>query len=558
MVATEKTKPRVLIVGAGPTGLMMASQLSRFGIPFRIIEKNEGPTTQSRALVIQPRSLEIFEQMGIAERAVKQGRIFQTINYVVNGKLAQRVPLGDFGKGLTQFPFLLILEQSKTEPLLGNFLQQQGHSIEWRTELVSFNQSESGISATLKHNDKEERIETDWLIGADGASSLVRKILGIQFGGETYKESLFVLDCKINWPFKDDEAAIALSKDAFGLFFPMTDGRCRVSGIVTEEYADKDSISFEEVNRDFAKNLKMDVTLSDPQWISLYHAHHRYVAQFRKGRCFLAGDAAHVHSPAGAQGMNTGLQDAYNLAWKLALVIGGRASERLLDTYHEERLPIARKLVRTTDRVFGITVSQNPFIVFWRVHLMPHLVALIPKEKHLLRFAFRLISQIGVHYRDSSLSQNASLGSFPRRAPRPGDRLPFVTFQEEHKVVNIQQKVKGPAFHLLLFPGNESEKEINAVRGFFDEYHDVIQIETIPLTSTTEDLYGVFGVQKGGYYLVRPDMYIASRSNSFSAQDQPAPSLLARTWNRGHTAAGTVDALPDSGTAGRGCGAGSG
>ena len=269
MVTTERTKTQVLIVGAGPTGLMMASQLARFGVHFRLIEKNEGPTTQSRALVIQPRSLEILEQLDIADRAVKQGRIFQIINYVVNGKLAQRVPLGDFGKGLTQFPYLLILEQSKTEPLLANFLQQQGQDIEWRTELVSFTQTDSGVSATLKHHDKEETIKADWLIGADGASSLVRKALSIPFGGETYKESLFVLDCKINWPFKDDEAAIALSQDAFGLFFPMTDGRCRVSGIVSEEYADKDTISFDEVNRDFAKNLKMDLTLSDPQWISL-------------------------------------------------------------------------------------------------------------------------------------------------------------------------------------------------------------------------------------------------------------------------------------------------
>ena len=511
-------KPPVLIVGAGPTGLMMACQLARFDIPFRIIERNEGPTTQSRALVIQPRSLEIFEQMGLADQAVKQGRIFQTINYVVNGKLAQRVPLGTFGEGLTQFPFLLILEQSKTEPLLGNFLEQRDHSIEWGTELVSFTQSDSGISATLKHIDNgDERIETDWLIGADGASSLVRKLLGIPFGGETYKESLFVLDCKINWPFQDDEAAIALSRHAFGLFFPMTDGRCRVSGVVSEEYADKDTISFEEVNRDFAKNLKMDVTLSDPQWISLYHAHHRYVAQFRKGKCFLAGDAAHVHSPAGAQGMNTGLQDAYNLAWKLAWVIRGRAEEKLLDTYHEERLPIARKLVRTTDRLFGITVSQNPLIVFWRVHVMPHLVALIPKEKHLLRFAFRLISQIGIHYRDRSLSRRTSLGSFPGKAPRPGDRLPFLLFQDENKLVNIQAEVKTPAFHLLLFPGNQNEEGANRIRSIFEEQDYGTHVETITLTSGTEELYKDLGMENGGYYLVRPDMYVSYRSNRFSA-----------------------------------------
>ena len=517
-LGVKGNKPPVLIVGAGPTGLMMASQLARFGIPFRIIEKNEGPTTQSRALVIQPRSLEIFEQMDIAERAVRQGRTFQTINYVVNGKLAQRVPLGDFGKGLTDFPFLLILEQSKTEPLLIDFLRDQGHSVEWRTELSSFSQSDSGVSATLKHLDQEETIETDWLIGADGASSSVRKMLDVPFGGETYKESLFVLDCKINWPFKDDEAAIALSKDAFGLFFPMTDGRCRVSGIVSAEYADKDTISFDEVNRDFAKNLKMDVTLSDPQWISLYHAHHRYVAQFRKGRCFLAGDAAHVHSPAGAQGMNTGLQDAYNLAWKLALVIRGQAQQMILDTYQEERLPIARKLVQTTDRLFGITVSQNPLVVFWRVHVMPRFVALIPKEKHLLKFAFRLISQIGIHYRDSSLSRNASFGSFPRKAPHPGDRLPFVMFQDGDKLVNIQAEVKAPAFHLLLFPGNQSEEKTIHIREVIDAQSGVIQVQTIPLTSVTKALYEFLGVHEGGYYLVRPDMYIACRSNRLSEQ----------------------------------------
>jgi 2-polyprenyl-6-methoxyphenol hydroxylase-like FAD-dependent oxidoreductase len=430
--------------------------------------------------------------------------------------LAQRVPLGNFGKGLTQFPFLLILEQSKTEPLLIDFLRHQGHDVEWLTELASFSQSDSGISATLKHLDKEETIEADWLIGADGASSRVRKMLDIPFGGETYKESLFVLDCKINWPFKDDEAAIALSKDAFGMFFPMTDGRCRVSGIVSEEYVDKDTISFDEVNRDFAKNLKMDVTLSDPQWISLYHAHHRYVAQFRKGRCFLAGDAAHVHSPAGAQGMNTGLQDAYNLAWKLALVIRGQAAQKILDTYQEERLPIARKLVQTIDRVFGITVSQNPLVVFWRVHVIPHLVALIPKEKHLLKFAFRLISQIGIHYRNSSLSRSASLGWFRRKAPRPGDRLPFATFHENNELINIQDKVKAPAFHLLLFLRNSSDEKIKAIHDLVDQYNDVIQIQRITFAPGSNDLSEIFGVQNGGYYLVRPDMYVAYRSNAFN------------------------------------------
>jgi FAD binding domain len=216
--------------------------------------------------------------------------------------------------------------------------------------------------------------------------------------------------------------------------------------------------------------------------------------------------------------MNTGLQDAYNLAWKLALVIREQAEEKLLDTYHDERLPIARKLVRTTDRLFSITVSENPLVVFWRVHVMPHIVALIPKEKHLLRFAFRLISQIGINYRDSPLSRNASLGLFPRKAPRPGDRLPFVTFHENDKLLNTYNKVKAPSFHLLVFCRTSSEENMRSIQRLMNQYSDVIQVEVIPSLHRRNGLDKIFGVQNEAYYLVRPDMYIAYRSTRFDAK----------------------------------------
>jgi hypothetical protein len=208
-------------------------------------------------------------------------------------------------------------------------------------------------------------------------------------------------------------------------------------------------------------------------------------------------------------------------------VIRGKAEEKILETYQEERLPIARKLVYTTDRVFGITVSKNPFVVFWRVHVMPRIVALIPKEKHLLRFAFRLISQIGIHYRNSSLSQTGSLGSFPRKAPRPGDRLPFATFQQNSNLRNIQDLAQAPAFLLLLFSKNKSEEEIKAIYELADQYSDVIQLEAISFSRATADLYEAFGVQNGGYYLVRPDMYIAYRSTKFNEEHLKA--FLNRT-----------------------------
>lgn len=533
---TGKKSTGVLIAGAGPTGLMMACQLARFGIPFRIIEKSSGPTTQSRALAIQAHSLELFSQMGIAQKAVEQGKIARSVNYVVKGKISQRISLEGHGKTLTLFPYLLILDQSRTEQLLIDYLSRCAHAVEWESELISFTQDVDGVSATLKRPDgTQEQVRAEWLVGADGAKSAVRHQLGIPFGGKTYEYSLFVLDCKVDLPFRDrdDEGYIAFSDTSFAAFFPMTEGRCRVIGILPEELWDKsgkEEVTFEDVAKDFASRMQMQVRLSDPKWISVYHSHHRYVATFRKGRSFLAGDAAHIHSPVGAQGMNTGLQDAHNLAWKLALVIRGQAKEALLDTYTQERLPLARRLVRTTDRVFGLVLNKNPLARFWIMRVAPKVLALVLAEKHLAQFAFTIISQIGIRYRHSSLSHDASLGRFPSRAPRPGDRLPYVRYQEGGKTVNIQNKVKAPAFHLFLFPGRhggvkaqalQAVQVVQVVRDAAQRYsgaNRTIVVETIQLSPETNRLYKALGVQDGGCYLVRPDMFVAYRSASFSVE----------------------------------------
>jgi 2-polyprenyl-6-methoxyphenol hydroxylase-like FAD-dependent oxidoreductase len=509
----------VLIVGAGPTGLMLACQLARFGISHRIVEKNSGPTTQSRALAIQARSLELFAQLGIAQQAVEQGKRAKAVNYVARGKLAQRISLEGHGESLTAFPYLLILDQSRTEQLLIDFLVQHDHSVEWQTELVSFTQNSQGVLATLQHwNGTQEQVQAAWLVGADGAKSVVRRILDIPFGGKTYQYSLFVLDCKVDLPFKDDEGYIAFSDTSFAAFFPMTEGRCRVISMLPEERADKEQVTFDDVTKGFAERMQMDVKLSDPKWLSVYHSHHRSVATFRKGRCFLAGDAAHVHSPVGAQGMNTGLQDAHNLAWKLAMVISGQAQQSVLDTYDEERLPIAKSLVRTTDRVFNLTLNTNPVVRFWIMYVAPKALALVVNEKHLARLAFTTISQIGIRYRTSSLSQQASLGAFPRHAPQPEDRLPYVLFHEQGKHVNIQDKVKAPAFHLFFFPGTQSGARAQALQQAADTFDGAIVVETIPLTVETRPLYQALGVPRGGCYLVRPDMYIAYRSAAWNAE----------------------------------------
>jgi 2-polyprenyl-6-methoxyphenol hydroxylase-like FAD-dependent oxidoreductase len=509
----------VLIIGAGPTGLMMACQLARWGIPFRIVEKNSGPTTQSRALAIQARSLEIFAQMGIAQDAVAQGKPAKAVNYVSRGKLVQQISLEGHGEALTAFPYLLILDQSRTEQLLLDDLARHGHSVEWQTELISFSEVNQCVDVTLKRPDgSSEQVQAQWLIGADGAKSRVRQILDIPFGGKTYPYSLFVLDCKVELPFRDDEGYIAFSDTSFAAFFPMSEGRCRVISLLPEGLNGQDPITFEGVNRDFADRMQMDVRLSDPRWISTYHAHHRYTATFHKGRCFLAGDAAHVHSPVGAQGMNTGLQDAYNLAWKLALVIVGKARPQLLETYNGERLPIAKSLVRTTDRVFNLTLNTNWLARRGVMFVAPKALALVLKEKHLARLAFTIISQIGIHYRQSGLSSDASSGDFPRRAPLPGDRLPYVKYPENGKIVNIQGKVKATALTLLLFGGTHDDVSVQSILSTAAKYGGAIIVEYIRFTPETKPLYDAVGLQSGGYYLVRPDMYLACRSSTLNAE----------------------------------------
>jgi hypothetical protein len=220
----------------------------------------------------------------------------------------------------------------------------------------------------------------------------------------------------------------------------------------------------------------------------------------------------------GAQGMNTGLQDAHNLAWKLALVISGKADETLLDTYNEERLPLAKSLVRTTDRVFALVMNKSRPARYWVMRIAPKVLGLALREKYLARFAFTTISQIGIRYRNSRLSEGASFGDFPDRAPRPGDRLPYARFGDGPTRANIQDRIQGPAFHLFVFPGPATGTETGPLHAVAGAFGGAVVVDTIPLTAGTKSLYTTLGVQKGGCYLVRPDMYIAYRSAGFEPQ----------------------------------------
>jgi 2-polyprenyl-6-methoxyphenol hydroxylase-like FAD-dependent oxidoreductase len=537
MTMKEKETPRVLIVGAGPTGLMLACQLALRDVPFRIIDKNEDHTTQSRALVVQARSVEIFGQMDLAQEALQLGEKAKAVNVVVNGKQALQMNVREIGEGLTPYPYLLMLEQSKTEQLLNDFLAHRSHTVERQTALLDFTQDAHSVTATIQQtNRQEEVIQVDWLVGADGAHSVVRHNLNIPFAGKTYQQSLFVLDCEVSLHFPSDEMYIAFAERAFAGFFPLTNGRCRVIGTVPESYEGKDAVSFEEVAKDFAQRLHMDVSLRNPDWISLYNSHHRAVSAFRKGRCFLAGDAAHIHSPVGAQGMNTGLQDAYNLAWKLALVSQGRAKEALLATYHDERAPIAHNLVQTTDRAFNVVTSKGPVMKTFRKHVLPLLMQtagpLAQKQRFIRVLGFKTISQIGIHFHQSGLSQEDPHSSFPHHAPKPGDRVPYLPATEHS--VGTQDLVKGTQFHLVLFSGEEpNERAQQIVQKLKEEYPDLIAFHDLHLLAETKALYETFGMKKQGYYFVRPDKHIAYRSASLGTHH--FSTYLERFFLRGST-----------------------
>jgi 2-polyprenyl-6-methoxyphenol hydroxylase-like FAD-dependent oxidoreductase len=416
----------VLICGAGPTGLMLANQLVRQGTRVMLIDRHAGPAQQTRAMAVQARTLEIYDRLGIAPRALELGLRGEAANLWANGRRKARIPLGDIGKGMSPYPFVLMLGQDDNERILGDRLRDFGVAPRWKTELLDFEQSDAGVLADVKQPDGTvRRVSAAWLAGCDGAHSRVRERCGITFPGAPYEHVFFVADTVATGPMVPGELNVYLWKDGFHLFFPMKrrDG-WRVIGILPANLRASESVTFDDVIPHVRNAAGDALAFQRCHWFSTYRIHHRSASRFRAGRCFLLGDAAHIHSPMGAQGMNTGLQDAYNLAWKLALVVKGRAGAALLDTYEAERLPVAQRLLATTDRAFRLVVSDTWIAGLFRTQIMARMAAFAMRRERARQVAFRTISQIGIRYPQSPLSR--ALGALPDGAPRPGDRFPWI------------------------------------------------------------------------------------------------------------------------------------
>ena len=502
----------VLVVGAGPTGLMLANQLGRRGVRTLIIDRHAGPSVQTRALGVQARTLEIYAHLGIVERALELGKRATGANMWVQGRRAARIPFGDIGRGLSPYPFLLILGQDDNERLLGEALQEQSMAVQWNTELVGLAQESHQVKAKLKRPDGAiGEIAAAWVAGCDGAHSAVRELSGIAFEGAPYEHVFFVADTQMTGPMVPDEVNIYLWRQGFHLFFPMrgTD-HWRLVGILPPDMRGRDDLTFEDVIPAVRQEAGTELSFKACSWFSTYRIHHRRAARFRDGRCFVLGDAAHIHSPVGAQGMNTGLQDAYNLAWKLALVMSGRAGTALLDSYADERVPVAQRLLSSTDRAFSLVVSDSWLAGLFRTRILAKIAAFAMNLDRIRRFAFRTISQIGISYRDSALSE--TLAGLPDNAPRAGDRFPWLQlkFEPNGPTEDLFGRLDDTRFNLIVIGQASPPGEVA-------ELGDLLRIHEVPNDSANDRELARARIPRPSFFLLRPDGHVGLAGTGLDA-----------------------------------------
>jgi 2-polyprenyl-6-methoxyphenol hydroxylase-like FAD-dependent oxidoreductase len=497
---TDARVTDVVIVGAGPTGLSLACQCIRHGVDFVIIDRNAGVTPYSKAIGVHARTLEIYEQMQLAERAVADGWIASKGRLIVGGEVRGELELSRIGAGFSRYPFVLMLEQSRNEALLYDYLRSHGRDVRWQTSFEGLTQHGDGVGLTVRGPaGATGRIDAKYLVGCDGARSPVRHALGVGFEGSTFERTFYVADAQVDWAFSHDALQVCLLRDSFVLFFPLKgERRYRIVGVFPEEFAgESEGIVYEQIERNIREGTELPLEIHDVEWFSTYKVHTRHVSAFSSGRCFLAGDAAHIHSPAGAQGMNTGIQDAYNLAWKLALALHGKAAPSLLDSYNEERLPNARRLLETTDRLFQLAAGSNPIVSFLRMNVVPPVANRLLRMPRVTAFLFPALSQIGISYRDGSLSEHEGDADF---AVKAGDRMPWF----EIDGASIYDRLRTPRFHWIVFAEHPEAVHSESMAD------DLFETHVLPLHPKAAAAFGMTGPFS---VLLRPDNHIAFLSS---------------------------------------------
>lgn len=392
----------LIVVGAGPVGLTAALFAKSVGLNVLVIEKDLRPVEQSRAIWIHPRTMEIWDSIGMAELAIREGRQIDAIQIRVKGRAKAVLPYQ--GQGESKFPYGLMLEQSRTQGLLSDLARSRGIEIRWGTTLTQLQDSGGVVRVSVVNQDEShEQLESGHLIGADGGSSTVRKLLGIKLNGGTYDTSFFVVDAFGETELSPEMAHLSFSDVTTIAVLPLpSQGKFRIIGnIVNQENESKEagygrSLTLDEV-RGFVTENNLPIKVEKIGWSSTYRSHHRVADTFRRGRVLLTGDAGHLHSPAGGLGMNTGVADAHSAVLHLADVLAG-GPEGLLEEYSRERKSVAENVIKTSDRLFILQADTRAFFAFARNNMLPRVIKRISSFPFGKTVAFKVLSGTSVTY----------------------------------------------------------------------------------------------------------------------------------------------------------------
>lgn len=529
MSRTAAIDCEVLIIGAGPTGLMAANLLRRSGVAVRIVEQRLEPSRTSRAFAVQARSVELFQQMGLAERVLAEGTLNRRIEFFVAGKTVGSLDSDRAGIRDTPYPFILLLPQSRTEAILIDDLSRLGVQVERGITVQTLEQDAAGVTVHgVREGGRAWSSRSAYAIGADGAHSIVRKALGLQFAGAQYAQTFMLADCRVDWPLDHAHFRVFMNRSAIGLFLPLDGGR-RSRVMVNAPGADAAQandapLALTELESALRDATGMALGLSDADWSSRYRVHHRRVERYQAGRVFVAGDAAHIHSPAGGQGMNTGLQDAANLAWKLSAVLQRGVDAALLATYDSERRPVAEQVIALSDRMFTTMAGQKGWeakLRDWLARPVGAALGHLPAAQHR---AFRTLAELDIVYgRSAWVEDGASAGG--ESIPQVGARAPNAVYARHRDVFDL---LDGYGFSLLALSRKPLEREAaQATHAALQ----VLQREGISVhllsrlaagqcagieSVTLPDVFDAYGVRdtQQALFLIRPDGYIAWRSDS--------------------------------------------
>ena len=527
----------ILIVGAGTTGLAMACELARHGAPVRIIDKQAGINPHCRACSVHARTLEIFHDFGIVEEILAQGHKILGMSQYANG---ERFMHSSGDEVESPYPFSINLEQCKTEAALERLLRSYNIEVERETELVAIVGRPEAVVATIRHGDSSEEVETPWLIGCDGAHSRVRHLNHLHFPGKEDLHQYCLADVVIEGAPARDEIHAFMGDHGLLFFFPLPQGRWMFAAdLPTQHDAVKEQPSLDDVRAIASERGPAGIRMSDPRWLAYFRINYRAARHYRHERIFLAGDAVHIHSPMGGQGMNTGIQDAYNLAWKLALVNRGRAPAVLLDSYEKERRPVAEDVLATTKMLTDRFEAFTNLSPEQRQQMYVNMV--VPPE--VAKRMARHLEQLDLNYTKSPICHQHTGSHFGKTrftsGPRPGEEAPDARpLIHDNRPTTLFELLRGPRHTLLLFPGAEHEAKswhrleelALSVEKDLDDliniYFVAIEAGSVPsnfkfhgrlILDPERSLHYRYGAETECLYLIRPDGYVGYRSEPATA-----------------------------------------